>query len=251
MSARCFQAGRGRLPVRGGVLAVLAVAGAIDESLVLAEGHPGVLGVGVRGEQRPHQRSSPASMRANRRSRSSRRVASWRLRRVGIDPAERTGVDVSPDRDERVHEIDLGSLERRHPLDLLVRAFLEEDLGKPVDGDARIGVRTVSERGAVEGDHEREGDGAAVEPDQVTGAQAERVPRDEVCEPLDAHVLHPSGSTRERRPALARARRRPAGPHRSAPGRRRRGRSLPLLPAPPAGRPRRRGSSCSGPHRRR
>ena len=125
------QAGRGRLPVRGGVLAVLAVAGAIDGSLVLAEGHPGVLGVGVRGEQRPHpaqlarlDAGEPALAELATRGELAA-APRW------IDPAERTGVDVSPDRDERVHEIDLGSLERRHPLDLLVRPFLEEDLGKP------------------------------------------------------------------------------------------------------------------------
>ena len=75
------------------------------------------------GKSTPHQRSSCAAIRAQRRLVSSRVAAISRWCRSGARAAQRARVLLGPDRDDRVDEVDLLLRDRRDELELLVRAL--------------------------------------------------------------------------------------------------------------------------------
>ena len=108
----------------------------------------------------------------------------------GVDPRERAGVRLRPDRGDRVELLDLFPLLRRDVLDLLARAVFEEQLERALEPQARVWKGAGADRGAVELEHERGRRVERVDPEDLARLKLERVVDDEVGEPGDAWIGH-------------------------------------------------------------
>jgi hypothetical protein len=79
----------------------------------------------------------------------------------------------------------------RDVLDLLVASVLEEELERPLQTDAEIGMRTNPYRRAVEREGQRRSGVQRVDPEDLARPEIERIVHDQVGETGDARIGHP------------------------------------------------------------
>ena len=169
----------------------LDVAGAEDEVLVLARATsrpPARARASARAM--PHQRSSPAATRSQRRFASLRCVAIRRWWRSGSDPGERAGVLLRPDRDDRVHELDLAP--RRSARGTRAAPRSPRRAGAREAARARRSCTGALRRRGPRGRARPRAAPrpAAVDPEDLARLEPERVRDDQLGQPLDSRVSH-------------------------------------------------------------
>src|SRR4051794_22154985 len=173
-----------------GIVAVVDMAGAEDEALVLRERHACVLRVRRGRTERAapaHQSGGdPGPAPVGQFTRGRDQLLMPRRRRSRQRPC----VALRPDGGDRVERVDLGFCGGRDEGQLVVTALIQQDLGRSFDVNVQVRERAGPKSRAVELGREWQARGRRVDAKRLAGLQIERVAGQEAGQPLETRVGH-------------------------------------------------------------